>query len=345
MYLPVDHEKTGRFSKMKSRWFTITVDTEEEWDWSSGYPTQSQSVSNIHALPRFHQACSDRGVPVTYFTNHTVLSQPETRSIIQRIHATGMAEIGLHIHPWNTPPLAPQAAVPIRHSFLANLPREEALAKLNSVYESFENSNLPVPTSYRGGRYSTSPWIQEYLVQKGCRADASILPYTTWIDDGAPDFRDRDPLPVRRFEPGWRQALWEIPLTLAFTRRPWGWWRWLYQLGEKSPWRQLRCIGIAERLFVRRIWMNLEHDLGERATELLSVIRKTDLPHVNITLHSSSLKVLCSPYSATSDDVERIYRRLDAILTVLQRWPEFEPVTISDLATKLEGSYHANTRN
>jgi hypothetical protein len=328
---------------MSRRWYTITVDTEEEWDWSSGYPTHSQSVSNIHGLERFHQACSDRGVPVTYFCNHAVLSDTETKTIIKGLHGSGMAEIGLHIHPWNTPPRATQTAVPCRDSFLANLPRELALEKLNTVYESFEHCELPVPTSFRGGRYSTSEWIQDYLVQRGCRADASILPYTTWRDEGAPDFLYRDPVPVRRCRPTWPHALWEIPLTLAFTRGPWSWWRWFYRLGERSPWRYLRLIGIAERLLVRRIWINLEHDLGERSLDLLQVLRRTNLPHVNITLHSSSLKAGCSPYSSTQEDVERLYRRLQGILNVLQQWPEFEAVTVSDLSEKLERLHHADT--
>jgi hypothetical protein len=327
------------------RWYTVTVDTEEEWDWSSGYSTQSRDVSNIHALERFSEACVSHGVPVTYFTNHTVLSQPETRAVIQRLHASGMAEIGLHIHPWNTPPLAQRIAVPCRDSFLANLPRDEAIAKLDTVYEAFEESALPVPTSYRGGRYSTSPWIQEYLVHRGCIADASILPYTTWCDDGAPDFRDRSPRPVRRYMQGWPAALWEIPLTMGFTRLPWNRWRWLYRWGEQTPWRQLRLIGIAERLFIRRVWINLEHELGERAADLLRVIRYTDLQHVNITLHSSSLKLGCSPYATHNDDIERLYRRLDEILTLLQEWPEFKPVVVSDLAKNLERIYDASIGN
>lgn len=327
------------------RWYTVTVDTEEEWDWSSGYSTQSRDVSNIHALERFSEACVSHGVPVTYFTNHTVLSQPETRAVIQRLHASGMSEIGLHIHPWNTPPLAQRIAVPCRDSFLANLPRDEAIAKLDTVYEAFEESALPAPTSYRGGRYSTSPWIQEYLVHRGCIADASILPYTTWCDDGAPDFRDRSPRPVRRYMQGWPAALWEIPLTMGFTRLPWSRWRWLYRWGEQSPWRQLRLIGIAERLFIRRVWINLEHELGERAADLLRVIRHTDLQHVNITLHSSSLKLGCSPYAKHNDDIERLYRRLDEILTLLQQWPEFKPVVVSDLAKNLERIYDASIGN
>ncbi len=316
------------------RWYTVTVDTEEEWDWSSGYSTQSRDVSNIHALERFSEACVSHGVPVTYFTNHTVLSQPETRAVIQRLHASGMAEIGLHIHPWNTPPLAQRIAVPCRDSFLANLPRDEAIAKLDTVYEAFEESALPV-----------SPWIQEYLVHRGCIADASILPYTTWCDDGAPDFRDRSPRPVRRYMQGWPAALWEIPLTMGFTRLPWNRWRWLYRWGEQTPWRQLRLIGIAERLFIRRVWINLEHELGERAADLLRVIRYTDLQHVNITLHSSSLKLGCSPYATHNDDIERLYRRLDEILTLLQEWPEFKPVVVSDLAKNLERIYDASIGN
>ena len=330
---------------VKPRWYTVTVDTEEEWDWSSGYPTQSQHVSNIEALPRFHDACSKWGVPVTYFTNHAVLSQPKTRPVLRELKNSGTAEFGLHIHPWNTPPLAASESVSARESFLANLPQELALAKLDSVYEVFSECDLPVPTSYRGGRYSTSPWIQEDLVHRGCRADASILPFTTWHDEGAPDFRDRNPWPRRCYQRGWPSAIWEIPLTLAFTRRPWDCWRWLYQLGEKTPWRQLRCIGICERLFIRRIWINLENELGEASLDLLKLIRRTDLPHVNITLHSSSLKAGCSPYSASNSQVESLYRRLDEILSLLRQWPEFQPVTVSDVATLLEKSYHADTRN
>jgi hypothetical protein len=132
---------------------------------------------------------------------------------------------------------------------------------------------------------------------------------------------------------------------MGFTRLPWSGWRWLYRWGEQSPWRQLRLIGIAERLFIRRVWINLEHDLGERAADLLRVIRRTDLQHVNITLHSSSLKLGCSPYAKHNDDIERLYRRLDEILTLLQQWPEFKPVVVSDLAKNLERIYDASIGN
>ena len=327
------------------RWFTITVDTEEEWDWSSGYPTGPASVSNIAGLRRFQTECQKHDATVTYFTNHSVLSHDSSAQVILDLHDSGKAEIGLHIHPWNTPPISADEQVTPRNSFLHNLPQEEALAKLQNVYDAFDSRGLPVPTSFRGGRYSTSRWIQTFLSGNGCRADASILPYTTWPDDGAPDFRTRDPWPVRRVFENVKHPLWEIPLTLAFTRQPWSFWRRFFQLGEKAPFRQFKCVGIAERLFVQKTWLNLEHSLGERCVDLLRIVRKTNLPCINFTLHSSSLVPGLSPYTRTSADVERLYSRLNNVLTFLKKCPEFQPATVSEVADNLERKHHARSRN
>ncbi|MFN7893649.1 MAG: hypothetical protein ACK5OC_25405, partial [Pirellula sp.] len=116
------------------RWFTITVDTEEEWDWSIGYPTGTTKVSNIAGLRRFQTECQKHGASVTYFANHSVLFHDSSARVILDIHDSGKAEIGLHIHPWNTPPIPAAERVTPRHSFLHNLPQDEAIAKLENVY-------------------------------------------------------------------------------------------------------------------------------------------------------------------------------------------------------------------
>jgi len=139
--------------------------------------------------------------------------------------------------------------------------------------------------------------------------------------------------------------LWEIPLTLAFTRQPWSFWRRFFQLSEKTPFRQFKCAGIVERLFVQKTWLNLEHSLGERCIDLLKIIRKTDLPCINFTLHSLSLVPGLSPYTRTSADVERLYSRLNNVLTFLNTCPEFQPATVSEVADHLERKHHASSRN
>src|SRR5438309_1714576 len=96
---------------------TITVDTEEEWDWSSGFPTTGYGVDNIQALPRFQDLCDRYGMAVTYFTAYSVIYDAAARKVMQELAARPNVEIGLHIHPWNTPPLT-SGPVRARDSFL-----------------------------------------------------------------------------------------------------------------------------------------------------------------------------------------------------------------------------------
>lgn len=101
--------------------FVVTVDTEEEWDWSSGYPTGPTQTRNIPFLPDFHTVCERHGAAVTYFVNHAVLVDPADREVILQLSRRRRVEIGMHIHPWNTPPLQAVEKVATRESFLHNL--------------------------------------------------------------------------------------------------------------------------------------------------------------------------------------------------------------------------------
>lgn len=325
-------------------YYTITVDTEEEWDWSSDFLTTSNSVRNISALPEFQSVCDSQGAKVTYFVNHTVLADSAASETIAKLADNESVEIGYHIHPWNTPPLAANETVSSRNSFLHNLPKEEALAKLDSVFEVFQQRDLQ-PTSFRGGRYSTSSWIQSHLQANGIIADASVLPFTTWEDDGAPDFRHRDLTPVRKTYDEQKSALWEIPLTLGFTRRPWRLWRRVFELGERAPWRQVKLNAITERMFAKRVWLNLEHPLGENFKQLLNKLRGASLPCINFTLHSSSLVPGLNPYTRTAANLDQLYARLKQVTELLNSWEDFVPATVSEVSRSLEANYVARTGN
>lgn len=325
---------------------TVTVDTEEEWDWAAGYPTGPTRVSNIQHLPGFQDRCERHGAAVTYFVNHAVLAAPDARRVVLDLAKRPKVEIGLHIHPWNTPPLQPVDAVPVRDSFLHNLPPDLALAKLRTVLDAFREHGLK-PTSYRGGRYSTTPEIQNFLRDNGFVADCSVLPYTTWADEKAPDYRHRDPFPVRLppRRPG-DSALWELPLTLGFTRRPFGFWRRFLAAAKETPLRHLRLVGLLDRLgIVRTSWLNFENPLGERMLDFLRVVRAARLPAVCFTLHSSSLLPGGSPYSRSAADVDRLFAKADAALAAVAADPEFRPATSSDVARTLETRHHARDRH
>ena len=325
---------------------TVTIDTEEEWDWASGYPTGQTSVRNIAHLAAFQDRIDWFGTKVTYFTNHAVLADPVSREVIWRLSERPNVEIGLHIHPWNTPPLSGVERVPPRESFLHNLPWDLARSKLDESFCLFEKAGL-TPTSFRGGRYSTSPQIQNYLRDRGIVADCSVLPFNTWVDDGAPDYRHRDLTPVRLppRQPG-DDAMWELPLTFGFVGRPFDFWRRVFRVIDSPILKRLPLGGIVGRLFgARKCWLNFENPLGENMTDLFPVIRSLELPFACFTLHSSSLLPGGSPYAKTQADVDRLLKTVDDTLAIVAKRTDFFPSTITETVQSLEAMTHAGHRH
>jgi hypothetical protein len=314
--------------------YCVTIDTEEEWDWNSGFPTGQPSLRNIQRLPEFHDLCEQTGTAVTYFTNYAVLSEPTSRAIIQQLAKKPKTEIGLHIHPWNTPPLNSTPTVSVRDSYLHNLPWPEQKAKLDAMLSVFVSSQL-LPTSFRGGRYSTSTQIQNYLRQFGLWVDCSVLPATTWADDGSPDYRQRDMAPTRREFVS--QPIWELPLTFGNTsinQRHGA--KWL-QAADTALGRAFRLTGLLDRLnIVSRCWLNFENPLGERMLRFLQVLRTLRPPFVSFTLHSSSLLPGGSPYNPDEASVQRMLNRMREVLQLVRSWPEFVPATMTEIAQTLE---------
>lgn len=325
---------------------TMTVDTEEEWDWDSGWPTGAPEVSNIDDLVKFQSLCEEAGILPTYFTNHAVLANPRSRRIIQDIAGARRAEIGMHIHPWNTPPLASNGQVRARETFLHNLPPDLIQAKLDSVWREFENAGL-APTSFRGGRYSCNQLIQNWLRDRGVVADASVVPFTTWKDDGAPDYRHRGLEPARL--PPRREgdaALWEIPLTLAFSRRPYRFWSWCFEKIENSALGKLRLIGIAERLgVVRKMWLNFEYESPEVMLSFLRKLAPLALPCISLTIHSSSMVPGKSPFVTSPAEQERMFAGMRRVFAAITACPDFVPVTMTKAAQHLEEQYLARSRH
>jgi hypothetical protein len=325
--------------------YTVTVDTEEEWEWGADWPVTGLSLKNIQRLPRFQDLCAKHGAATTYYTNQAVLEDPQARAILLEVAAQKRVEIGMHIHPWNTPPLDGEPVTP-RRTFIHNLPPATSLAKLNGVYGWFEKCGLK-PTSFRGGRYSSGGVIHDFLRDKGFAADASVVPYTTWDDDGAPDYRRRGLHPVRlppRFAGD--PPLWEVPLTLAFTRRPFGFWRWCYDAVKGTWLRKLRPIGIAERLgIVRKVWLSFEDPMGRRMLPFLKKLRRLNLPCICFSVHSSSLLAGKGPFTRTQADEDRLFGQVDEVLRTLADWPDFHPATVTEVARKLEEEHHARVGN
>ncbi|HEV3022517.1 MAG TPA: hypothetical protein VGX76_08615, partial [Pirellulales bacterium] len=140
--------------------------------------------------------------------------------------------------------------------------------------------------------------------------------------------------------------LWEVPLTLGFTRRPLNVWRRAYELVENTWLGKLRLIGITERTgLVRKVWLNFESPLGERMWAFFPMARRLGLPCICFTVHSSSLVAGQGPYTRSDDDERRRCAHIADVFSRLAGSADFRPSTMTELAHRLEAAHHACSGN
>jgi hypothetical protein len=268
------------------------------------------------------------------------MADPGAALVMADLARQEAVEVGMHIHPWATPPYTIAHTVTSRDTYLHNRGREDIRSRLEAVYSALGKAGIR-PTSFRGGRYSSGGEIHQFLHEKGFIAECSVVPYTAWSEDGAPDFRHRDVYPVRLDpdQPG-GAPMWEIPLSMGFTRRPFGTWAAAFRLIEGSPLRHLRLIGIAERLgILRRVWLNFEINDPYDWTPFLLLLQRMHVPCVTFTVHSSSLFAGSGPYTRTAEDEKRIFDQIARVFRQLNELNGFEPATASEAALFLENRY------
>ncbi len=85
-------------------YLVITIDVEEEGLFSGRYLRTPSGVTNVAELRRLEFIPREFGFPLTLLVTYPVardLAAQEVLSAWQREHG---AEIGVHLHPWNTPP-------------------------------------------------------------------------------------------------------------------------------------------------------------------------------------------------------------------------------------------------
>src|SRR6185295_1365147 len=234
---------------MREILLVVSIDTEED-NWKRS--REGVTVENIGALRQAAAVFERLTLRPTYFTAYQVATDPRAADVMREVSDGGKAEIGAHLHPWNTPPMS-EAFVP-RNSMLKNLPAPLQLAKLRHLTAKLEETFGLTPTAFRAGRYGLGRETVGALLQCGYRVDSSVSPFIDLrtTDDGptfvgapmtayrlAPDRDVRDPAPDG--------ALVEIPLSYGFNRGPFRVWDPVRRGLEAAPLRWLHLAGIAAR--------------------------------------------------------------------------------------------------
>ncbi len=270
--------------------FLISIDTEEEWDWSGPFPQRNFSIRNTQRIDGFQSFCKSRGLRPTYFVDYAVADDAEASEVLGSIAANQQGEIGAHLHPWANPPYFGETGE--FESHVVNLPIEHTRAKLDALLEVLVKKVGAMPNAFRTGRWGVNGEILELLRQRRIGIDSSMYPCFR------NDFFDCERTPLEPYWPdfsepqsmGAQRDVLEMPVTVGFNRRNQRVGLALYKTIANPTLEPLRLVGAFwQSRVLRKLYLSPEVMTGEDMRPLVDIVLKNGLPMLHMFLHSSSL--------------------------------------------------------
>jgi hypothetical protein len=301
--------------------FLITIDTEGDDIWAR---SPRITTENARFLPRFQALCEEFGFKPTYLVNHEMASDDGFAEFGRSVIRRGTGEVGLHVHPWNSPPFDGEARNDIPHVYLFEVPQDLLRAKVEALTRLLEQRFEVRPRSHRAGRWGFDGRVARLLADMGYAVDCSVTPGVSWRKHlGAPDgqggtdyfgfpdepyFLDLDD--IRR---AGTSTLLEVPVTIRPNHpAPL---RGLHHAAERR-WLGKKLRGVLGSPFS---WLRPN---GKNLDEMLEVsdwaiARRA--PVLEFMLHSSEFMPGGSPTFRTAEQIEILYYHLKALFGRLAR--------------------------
>ncbi|WP_068073838.1 polysaccharide deacetylase family protein [Novosphingobium lentum] len=307
--------------------FILTVDTEEEFDWTKPFDRSGHGLGHVPRLAKFQQFCEGRGVCPIYLIDYPVATDPAAAEVLADAVAAGRAEVGVQLHPWVNPPH--DEDINVHNSFAGNLPADLERAKFRKLRDAIEQNFGAPPMIYRAGRYGVGPATAQLLSDSAIAIDTSVRARFDYSSGGGPNFRSH-PL-----EPYWidqRGGLMELPLTSVF----WGLLRRQGELLYPALWRMPSLRGALARLgLLERIPLTPEGVSEDEAIKGIDIAIDDGLPILVFSFHSPSLRPGHTPYVRDEDDLDRFYGWWRAVFDYLEQ-RSVKPTTVREIIGAVE---------
>jgi hypothetical protein len=287
--------------------FLIAIDTEGDNVW--GRPREIET-RNAAFLPRFQTLCERYGFKPTYLTNLEMVESPVFRDFASDVLRRDKGEIGMHLHPWDSPPLVPLGAKDwYDQPYPLEYPDDLLDQKVIRMTEQLEETFQIKMTSHRAGRWGFNAAYCRSLSKLGYKVDCSVTPRVSWRQHpghpGGPGGADFSDFPDRPYyldtsdikKSGGSQVL-ELPMTIVEGVRPWFKETARRMLGKYSP---------------RIIWLRPD---GKNLRDLLFIVDKAKREkrsYIQFTLHSSEFMPGGSPTFQTEKSIETLYRHMEIL--------------------------------
>ncbi len=295
--------------------FIITIDTEGDNLWGR---TAEITTRNAAYLPRFQRLCERFAFRPTWLTNCEMAMDPAFVEFGRDLIARSQGEIGMHLHAWNSPPLAPLTDDDMRHHpYLIEYPVEVMREKIAFMTQLLEERFGLKMLSHRAGRWAFDKRYAQLLVNFGYIADCSVTPGVSWQTHagspggaGGSDYRHFPSQPYYLdlddiARPG-DSPLLEVPMTTRPSR-----------LAALLPWSYLlpAVRRAAYRIAPEVYWLRPN---GRNLSAMRRVVRQTVREHschLEFMLHSSELMPGGSPTFRTEASIEKLYDDLEVLFS------------------------------
>lgn len=304
----------------------VTIDVEEEGLFTGRYRPGSAPTRNVSRLALLSPLFAALKIRPTLLVTYQVARHGALRDFLARLAGQWGAQIGAHLHPWNTPPLDhPALAEPLCSERIAPALLAAKLSTLTRTVAMMGQA----PTCFRMGRFNMGTRMLGLLPAQGYGIDTSVAPGKT--AKAGPDhllaptdpYRP-DPKDICRPGPA---AILEVPLTIVPVVRGVG--AWLRALEKKAPAKGPRVSAVLQRLLLlpaQPAWTGLN-----RLKAAVRLHRQRGGQVVTVFFHSSELLPGAYPGHPDKAAVRRFLERMDRFFTWLCRDLGARPLTLADL--------------
>lgn len=320
----------------KSITFILSVDTEEEWDWSGPFPNKDFSVRNVYEIPAFQMFCQELGIKPTYLVDYAVADNKNGANILKNLNKE-YCEIGAHLHPWANPPFYNETSEFSSH--VINLPLEHVEEKFKALVSVIEQNIGCSPSSFRTGRWGISGDVLKLVNQNGITTDSSIYPlYNN-------DYFSCESAPSQHYWPDFNNTnlpsasqkdIFEIPVTCGFNRTNYRLAQSVHKRLEAAPFTWLRANGILWHSFLlRKLYLSPELCSASDMKRLINTSLKRGETVFHMYLHSSSLIEQVTGLNNEVHARENICQRIAQVIEHLQKIADIDFCTLSQAREKL----------
>ena len=298
----------------------VTVDVEED-QWGITPPRYATAL-NVRRLPTLQKLLHEFGSIPTYLLTYPVVSDRRAVAILREILDEGGCEIGMHCHPWTTPPY--EERLNNYNSMLCNLPAALQFEKLQRLHEAIQHNLEITPTAFRSGRWGFDQEVAKNILRLGYRIDTSITPYTSWAQCDGPDFSRFSPRlceftasPVTGEVLG--DSLVELPATIGYLHGEFETCARLARSLGRTPFRQLKVGGILSKLqMLHKVWLSPEMETPIHMMQLVRQMIRQGYEVLNLVFHSTALMKGCSPFIRTKADEQLFLENLRRFLGLVK---------------------------